>query len=266
MRHSILAFCIAFLAGPAWAHEFWISPERYRVEPGGTMQADIRVGENFKGGGYPFIPANFKRFDLVQGNSVVPVTATIGDRPALAMAAPSSGLWVVVHQTKDYALTYGNWPKFERFTADKDMAWAQDEHVARRLPKEGFRERYSRYGKSLIAVGDGAGADRAVGLLTEIVALANPYTDAVSGGMPFLVLYEGAPRANVQVEVFERRADGSVAERKYRTDAAGRVTVPVAPGAEYLVNSVVIRAIEARSDSQPVWETYWASLTFAVPQ
>ena len=127
-------------------------------------------------------------------------------------------------------------------------------------------ERYSRHAKSLMAVDGGDGSDRARGLLTEIVAGANPYTEDMSGGMPVQVLYEGAPRQDVQVELFDRAPDGSVTVTLHRTDAEGRVTLPVVPGHAYLVDSVVLRALEPATEAGEVWESLWASLTFAVPQ
>ena len=63
-------------------------------------------------------------------------------------------------------------------------------------------ETYRRYAKSLVAVGDGKGSDRDVGLDTEIIALANPYTDDVSGGLPVLVTLYGEPRKDAQVETY----------------------------------------------------------------
>ena len=268
MRRLILSLSAALAwagAAPLAAHEFWISPETYTVDPGDQLRAHIRVGQMFRGAPYAYIPDQFERFDLVQGDTVTPVEGRIGDRPALAMAAPGEGLVVVVHQTGDSLLTYTEAEKFVNFVTEKDFAWALEEHAARGLPETGFREKYSRYGKSLIAVGNGAGSDREVGLETEIVALANPYTDDVSGGFPVLVLYQGEPRADTQVDVFTNAPDGLVTKTAVRTDGEGRAMVPVAPGHEYLVDAVVMRAIEPAVEKDPVWESLWASLTFRVP-
>jgi len=67
-------------------------------------------------------------------------------------------------------------------------------------------------------------------MLTEIVALANPYTDDLSAGLPVQVFYDNAVRADAQVELFAKSADGSVEITTYRTDANGIATLPVQPG------------------------------------
>lgn len=258
-------FILLSAALPATAHEFWISPKDYTVAPEGQVIADIRVGQNFKGGAYSFVPAKIVRFDLIQGDVVTPVTGVVGDRPAMTMQAPAEGLAIAVHQTGDYFLTYTDPEKFVSFVTHKNFDGVLEQHQARGLPDSGFRERYSRFGKSLIAVGAGAGADRVVGMETEIVALANPYTDDLVAGMPVQVFYEGAVRAMVQVELFDKAPDGSVTVTQYSTDDDGQVMLPVSPGHEYLVDSVVMRALEQTTAKDPAWESLWASLTFQVP-
>ncbi|MDJ0627848.1 MAG: DUF4198 domain-containing protein [Rhodobacter sp.] len=262
---ACLIAALAVSGPPALAHEFWISPQTYSVEPEAQIIAHIRVGQKFEGSAYSFIPQKFARFDLVSGESVIPVEGRIGDRPALAMAAPGDGLVTVVHQTTDIFLSYRDAEKFVNFCNEKDFTWVLDEHKARGLPETGFRERYSRYAKSLVAVGTGAGADREVGMETEIVALANPYTDDLDGGLPVRVLYRGQPRADVQVEIFAKAPDGTVEATKTRTDDAGLAAIPADPGIEYLVDAVVMRALEPVAENDPVWESLWASLTYQVP-
>lgn len=253
------------LGAPAWAHEFWVSPEAYTIAPQDQLVAALRVGENFEGGASPFLPSRHIRFDILHQGSVRPVTGRIGDRPALANDAPGEGLVTVVHQTTNNTLTYTEMAKFEKFARHKDFAWAIEQHATRGLPQAGFKEVYSRYAKSLIAVGAGDGADQEVGLLTEIVALANPYTDDISAGLPVKVLYQGAPRADAQVELFERAPGGGVAVTLHRTDADGVAVIPVKTGHEYLVDAVVLRPVESQDPSAPVWESLWAALTFMAP-
>lgn len=260
---SILSLMLT--AAPLAAHEFWISPQAYTIDVQDQLVADLRVGENFKGGASPYLPNRFVRFDLIHDNTIVPVAGRIGDRPALDNVAPGEGLVVIVHQTTNSFLTYRTMEKFENFVRHKDFAWALDAHTDRGLPDSGFREIYSRHGKSLIAVGDGAGADTEVGLVVEILALANPYTDDLSAGMPVRVLYGGAPRGNAQVELFAKGPDETVSVSLHRTDDAGEVFIPVEPGFEYLVDSVVMRPVSSTQDTDPVWESLWASLTFTVP-
>ena len=255
------------LALPAAAHEFWIAPLIYEVPSDSQLIADIRVGERMVGSASAYIPPNFRRFEVRMNGETFEVPGRAGDRPALNMRSPEAeGLAVVVHETKDYTLTYKDWDTFAEFTEHKDVTWAQQDHIDRGLPKDKVRERYTRYGKSLIGVGAAEGSDAEVGLRTEIVAETNPYTDDLSDGFTVRVLYEGAPRTETQVELFEKAPGAKEATSSlHRTDAEGRVTLPVAAGHEYLVDSVVMNPLDPGAEDGPAWESLWASLTFRAP-
>ena len=257
---------LALWAVPAAAHEFWIDPQAHRVAPGAPLVADLRVGEMFDGPAYAYLPPTFERFDIVMGGAALPVQGRPGDRPALDMAVPWQGLAVVVHVTTDMTLVYDGWDRFAAFAVEKDATWALARHDARGLPRDAVRERYSRHAKALVAVGDGAGADRELGLAVELVALANPYVDDVARGLHVMALAAGAPRADAQVTLFARAPDGTVTRTHHRTDAQGRAVLPVAPGHAYLADHVVLREIAPDGPDGSAWESLWASLTFAVPE
>jgi uncharacterized GH25 family protein len=266
LRGLLAALVLPFSINAANAHEFWLSPEAYTLAPDDKMQVRLRVGSGMKGAVVSFLPQDIARFEVVQGDSLRPVEGRMGDNPALVMEAGTDGLAVVVHETADSRLTYTDFAVFQRFVAHKDFATALADHAARGLPETGFQETYRRHAKSLIAVGDGAGADSAMGLVIEIVALANPYTDDLTAGLPVLVLLDGAPRGDAQVELFETAPDATVTTTLHRTDADGRVVLPVRPGMEYLVDSVVLRALPNDDPTAgPVWHSDWASLTFRTP-
>lgn len=253
-------------AGSAKAHEFWISPDEYRITAQDQVQARLRVGVQMKGAELSYLPNDVARFEVIEGDSIRPVTPRMGDNPALVLQPLGEGLVVVVHETTDARLDYKDFKVFTTFVTHKDAAWALEAHASRGLPQTGFAETYRRYAKSLIAVGDGLGSDRAVGLKIELVAEANPYTDDLSKGLPLRVLLEGMPRAEAQVELFATDPDGTVSVSLHRTDAEGRVVVPVKRGVEYLADSVVLTALENDDASLgPVWHSDWASLTFQIP-
>ncbi len=230
-RGLVLAVTLALSATAAKAHEFWLTPEDYTIAPSDTLRVGLRIGSEMKG------------------------SSLIYD-----------GLAVVVHETMDSTLTYTDFGVFQRFVAHKDFATALADHATRGLPEKNFRETYRRHAKSLVAIGAGAGSDRAVGLPIEIVALANPYTDDLGAGLPVLVLLDGAPRPDTQVELFQTAPDGTVTITLHRTDAEGRALLPMQPGMEYLVDNVVLRALPNDDPvAGPVWHSDWASLTFRTP-
>lgn len=261
---TVIAFASSTLA--AKAHEFWLTAEDYTIAPEDPLRVGLRIGSEMKGSSLIYLPKDIARFEVLQGDTTRPVEGRMGDNPALVMEGLSDGLAIIVHETMDSTLTYTDFGVFQRFVAHKDLTNALPGHAARGLPQINFRETYRRHAKSLVAVGSGAGADREVGLAIEIVALANPYTDDLSAGLPVQVLLDGAPRVDAQVELFQTAPDGTVTITLHRSDAKGQVTLPMLPGMEYLVDSVVLRALPNDDPvAGPVWHSDWASLTFRTP-
>ena len=249
------------------AHEFWISPQSYNIAPEDPIRADLRVGQDFKAPAYAYIDFQIVRFELWQNGEKIEVTGQMGDVPALNMeGAVSDGLVTIVHETADSTLTWDEWETFERFVNHKDLTGTFEEHARLGLPRDGFKESYRRFAKSLVAVGGGAGSDIEAGLRTEIIALTNPYTDDLSGGMRVRLMFEGAPRADAQIEVFEKAADETLTVFTVRTDADGIATVPVKPGHEYMLDAVKMLTLPEPVDlEKPVFASLWANLTFKTP-
>lgn len=253
------------LAAPSQAHEFWISPLDYMPAAGEEAAADLRNGEEFEGGALSYIPQRTERFEIWHGGAMTEVDGRVGDRPALAPQVLQEGLNVVVHETGDNFVTYDELARFARFAGHKGFPEAVNEHVQRRLPEDDVREMYRRFAKSLIGVGGAEGADAPVGMRVELVALANPYTDDLSGGLPVRLLREGAPVADYQVELFQRIGD-EVEITTHRTDADGVALLPVRAGAEAMADAVLLEALDpAAAPRGAQWESLWANLTFAVP-
>lgn len=265
LRLTVIATVALILAmGKVTAHEFWISPTAYRIEAGATLEADLRVGEEFRGAGQSYIPRNFSRFEVITPQETLVPDGRIGDFPALSIEDMPEGLAVIVHETTANTLTWDPWERFANFVAHKDLGDIVTMQAERGLDQIDATEDYLRYAKSLVAIGQGVGADRVVGLRTELVALANPYTDDLAGVMPVQLWLDDEPRTDVQIELFARDIEtGEVEVTLHRTDSNGIVLLPVSPGTEYLVDSVALEALDPNIGSQ--WRTLWASLTFEVP-
>ena len=245
------------------AHEFWIEPERYQVAPQEEIRAKFRNGENLVGVALPYFDRRSLRFERVLGDLREAVAPRSGDNPAFVWTAPTEGLLVIAHETAPSRITYKDWDKFAAFADHKGFDDIRTRHAARGLPENGFTEVYTRHVKALVAVGNGAGEDRTLGLATEFVALANPYTDDLSGGLPVRLLLDGAPRADALIEVFARDAAGTVRVTTTRTDAKGEARVRVMQNTEYFLDAVVLRP--APEDDSAVWETLWAGIGFRIP-
>jgi len=271
-RTLVLILAMMLMARGALAHELWIEPLAWQVPSETRLEAQLVNGQNFAGNDglglrLAFIPKWFTRFELALGAQTVAVASRIGDTPALSMPALGDGLHVVLYQSSGDVVRYSGMSKFETFIEHKGFIGIEARHIARGISQQAFSEYYTRYSKALIAVGPGAGEDRDMGMETELIALDNPYT---FGGDTVRVrlTYQGAARANVQVELFEKSATNDVTRAVFWTDAQGVALLPVRPGFAYMVDAVVLRepTPALASEKGVAWESLWANLTFAVPK
>ncbi len=248
------------------AHEFWIEPRTYQVETGETMTATLRNGQRFAGVTIPWLDGRQKMFDWVLGDIREPFSGRAGDIPTVTLTPNRPGLLVLAAEMLPQTLTYDEWELFQRFSEHKDLNGVA-RHQARGLPSEGFSEIFTRHVKALVAVGDGAGSDRKLGLEHEFIALTNPYTDP-GPNMRVQLFYLGEPNADQQVEIFDRAEDREVSVTTTRTDAQGIAQFPVLRGHVYLLDAVVLRepSSDVTARTGAVWETLWAAMTFAVPE
>lgn len=245
------------------AHEFWIEPKDYTINASDNIVADLRNGQNFKGSSYSYIRDRYEKFDMFVGQSQLMIDGDLGQRPAISTKVRQEGLAILVVESKSNSLSYSEWEKFQKFINHKDFDLDKEKHLALGHPETGFKEIYRRFAKSLVAVGHAQGNDRQVGLEIELVALANPYLDDTSNGMPVKAYYQGEALADVQIELFDKQPSGDVEVTLHRTNDQGVVLLPIESGHAYLVDTVQIRQAEKGNQQGAVWETLWASLTYA---
>jgi len=263
---SILTLGIFLAPISGQAHEYWIQPETYRLEQAENLVADIRVGMDFGGSRQPYITKNFVSFTLADSSSEYVVEGRLGDMPAVDISTHSEGLQILSLFTASSALTWDNYQEFDEFVNLHGMNWVLARHAERGLPETGFKEAYTRFVKSLTAVGTGAGQDRYTGMYFELVAGKNPYTDDISGGMPITVLFEGQPMADKQVDLFYRDTSGALTRLSVQSGAEGTAVVPNLGDGEYMVN--VVHMVEPNAEdierTEVVWHSLWGSITYAI--
>jgi cobalt/nickel transport protein len=96
----LLTILICALPVSVAAHEFWIEPETYQVEPGERLQAVFKNGQEFEGSSLSFFERSSARFEMYADGQVMALTPRSGDSPALDVDAPvTDGLVSVVHET-----------------------------------------------------------------------------------------------------------------------------------------------------------------------
>ena len=245
------------------AHEFWLEPLSYQVEAGQPVKAHEKVGQDFKGNQYVYLPSSYQFLKLTLGGKTSIVKSKLGDLPAVNEVVQGEGLVIISAETTPADVTYETWEKFASFVKNKGLDGVLEKHKARKLPEKNFVESYRRFAKTLLKVGHGKGQDKALGLGFEWVIETNPY---ITKDKPIKaqLLWKDQPHPNAHVDVFNRIGKGELIKTELTTDAEGRVEIPRAKGGSFLINAV--QMIEAPDEmvkaKGAVWESQWASVTY----
>jgi hypothetical protein len=270
-RIARLAAALALLfAGAAWAHDMWIEPSGYEPLQGTRLAVRLRIGQQFQGDPFPRDPALLLRFAVIGSGTgaETPIPGVPGTDPAGYIVTGAPGLYELVYASRHAAVELDG-AKFEKYLADEGLETISAQRAGRGQSAAPVKEIYSRCAKSLIAVGGDAGAgqgvaaghDRVLGLTLELIPERNPYSLAPGQELPVRLLYRGAPLAGAKVAaLLKGQPSRQVAAR---TDAQGRVRLPLGGSGVWLVKAVHMIAVPAGSGAD--WESFWASLTFALP-
>ena len=290
--------CVAALAAPVRAHEFWIEPTDFAPDVGEPLEATLNTGQYLSADPSSWDPKRFAHLELVDAEGAREVTGERGARPAVRVPVRVPGPQILAGETRPLSVRYDSFEKFESFTAFEGAPEIAERHVESGLPTANVVELYTRYAKALVradaaaddASGDAADTaaeagrdaspDRALGLELELVALDDPYAAGADEPLGFELLLDGEPLADVQVALFHRvgpnagmpptDADGElvvpdgVTRTLARTGADGRVSFDRPGAGTSLVSAVLIRRPDARTmlESGATWESLWASLVF----
>ncbi len=235
----LLLLC-ALAATRADAHDLWIEPSTFRPAAGGLVTVSLRVGQKLVGEPLPRIPQLVDRFVL-------------GDAPMIGMTGrvAAAGPQWIGYQSNAYPVTLDA-AKFEAYLREEGLERVIDLRAERGQSAAPGRERFYRCAKALI--GPGAALPAPLGFTLELIPQATPRR----GKLPLTLLFRGKPAANVLV-VAMSKSDPDNAVRA-RTDAKGRVTLPIAHDGFWLIKAVHMQAAPAGADVD--WESWWASITF----
>jgi uncharacterized GH25 family protein len=246
---------------PVAAHDFWIQPSAFLTKPGMLVGLQLLVGQDMIGDPVPRDPAAVKAFVVVSGSDQKEVPGRDGGNPAGIVRVSTPGLLVVGYQSypRSIALTPD---KFSQYLGEEGLDEIRSLALASKKFDRPARELYSRCAKSLLLSGNTSATDhdRRLGLTFEIVAERNPYLASAGRPLAFALTYDGKPMPRALVIAVNER--NPAMKLSARSDNAGRVVFTFPAGGAWLVKAV--HMIPSKSPDAD-WESFWASLTFELP-
>ena len=260
LRHiAFLAFAL-----PCVAHDLYLMPAKFLVQRGQQLELVFQNGDEFPVASAPVKLERLRDTELRSRAGKAPFeNLKAGEKNTTAtVRVPGNGVAVLtartitnlIEMTPEEFRTY-----LEHENLTDQIKWRETHGEA---GKAG-RERYSKYVKALIQSGkpDAYYRER-TGLAIEIIPEANPYALKPGDMLPVQVLFRGKPAAGIAVESAWLESGKAALAVVGRTDANGRVKVPVKAVGPHRLHAIMMeRCAEPQAAD---WESFWASLTFEI--
>ena len=274
MRHKsalLLGLLVCSWASFIEAHDFWLQPSEYWIEPDTLDSMTLQVGHGPFRQRSPIPLRRITRFQAIAPNGMA---VDVHQRLRLGQGAEDGdfrlndpGTYVLVLQTDDGAQTHLPAVRFNDYLKVEGLTPAFEQRVRlQRMDADGS-ERYSRCAKSIVQVGQPRAGlqgqvDKPVGLPLEIVPEANPYGTKRPATFPVRVLYAGHALAGALVKLTNLANDASPFEVRL-TDRDGRASFTMPNAGAWLLNVIWTKPLPRSEETD--FETVFSSLSFGFP-
>ena len=266
LRAGVLA--VALLAGGAavlQAHDFWVVPQLFRVPEEWAVQVAGQTGMNFPESLSAVESGRVAEAELISADSRMPVEKSFRSGNSLMMEArpDASGQWwvAVALETRPIRMSASQFDAY----LEHDGVWdVLEERRSTASSADSVDERYTKYAKALVQVGEGGpeAYGRRVGHPIEIVPLQDPFSLHPGDRFRARLLWRGEPLANHVV--FAGRAGAGAGPTSHaRTDSNGVAEIPVFVSGPWYLKA--IHMAEDADDPEVEYRSHWATLTFRVP-
>lgn len=256
-------------AGGAQAHDYWLVPETFTPKDGANVPVRMYVGEALKP--EQEVGYSAKKTAVLQ---LITATKTVknfpdlkdGSKPAFAFKMEGKGT-AVFRVDRDWSSITLKADKFTGYLKEEGLEEIVKARAAAGEADADGKERYRRCLKTIVHSG-GLPDDtptKPVGQVFEIVPVKNPFALKPGDELPVTVLFEQKPLAGVRLTAWHRTGD-ILTTVTATTDKDGKAAFKLPKAGMWVVRAVHMRRVtDKKPDPAADWESFWASVTFAMP-
>lgn len=247
------------------AHDTWLVPAQFRVRAGQAVKVALNTSEDFPTSDSAAAPDRIARFEAVTAAGRAEVTGyRVEEKSLVAEVTPGEGLTQVAAVTHPRLIVLKR-EDFHTYISEEGLESIVVARAARGQTDSEGRERYSKVAKLALCAGDaseGRGYRQPLGLRLEIVPLTNPCGLRAGDVLVVRVLFEGRPLSDVWVGAGTAGTHGHHYPFRQRTDADGRVMVPLERAGAWFVR--VLHMVPATEFADADWQSWFSTYTFGV--
>lgn len=265
-RSAIALFLAVVFVWPAQAHEYWLEPDRFFLAPKESADINLFLGEGLKvEEGIPYRSSKTSIFRLLSSDGTFDLARDVREeaKPLFSFSAQKAGTYLLAME-RNWSYISIEPDKFDEYLREDGIEYIITEREKLGESKKEGKERYSRYIKALIQVGnkrDRTFGQRA-GLRFEIVPLSNPYSLKVGEELPVQVLFEGKPLADRTLFADNRDGD-SITKKRQITNPDGIANFKLDRKGVWLIRLVFMQRCSKNCEGAD-WESFWGALSFGM--
>lgn len=243
------------------AHEYWVAPAQYQVNPGESFVLNCYVGEDFK-------PEVWQRRRERTDQVYVFHHQRKKDVTPLFTAADSVDILLAVPEKGNHLLALHSKPSYIELKAEEFNQYLEEdgiEDVLAYRKKEGLdakpsRELYERCAKTLLQVGDNTDQtfQQPTGMPLEILPLMHP--SKAKDSLKVQVIFKGQPLTDYRIRSWCKVNGQLLQKENHRTDAKGVCSIPLRNKGEWMISLVKMEVLSNNPAAD--YHSYWGSYTF----
>jgi uncharacterized GH25 family protein len=249
LRSAVIGLALFATTTAALAHDFWLQPTRWRVDPAAALDVTLLVGHGPYRQRSPIAASRIARFEAIAADgrrfdlrARMHLAAANGDA-TLGFARP--GTYLLALETDNRAESHLPAIRFNDYLKVEGLTPALELRARTGRTDADGAENYSRHAKAIVRVGPAdprgqAIVTRPLGLTLEIVPERSPFATPAGTGFPVRVLYRGRPLAGALVKFTDLAHDAEPIEM-HRSDAHGRAVFAMPRRGSWLINVIWTR-------------------------
>ncbi len=247
-----------------FAHEYWFEAEKFALAPNEKAVVHLYVGDGLikDREERAFQSDKTPKFQLFSNGKMADLKASLteGAMPLYNFSAEKAGTYLLAME-RSWSYIKIEPQKFEDYLREDGLEYIIPEREKLGENGKEGRERYSRFLKSLLQVGEKRDNTykNPIGMKLEIMPLENPYSKKVGDQLKFQVLFDGKPLAGRTVFADNRTSE----TQKMTTGKDGKFTVRLDKNGMWLVRMVFMQRCKTDC-GEADWESFWGAITFGV--
>ena len=265
--------------GSVWAHDFWLIPNAFIVEPGGQVEILGQTSSAFPTSEAAVTPDRIASARLIGAATAADINdlSARGTSLLLRHRQPSEGQYLVAVQLKPRSVRESP-ESFRRYLRLEGAPEALERYEREGLlpTTDSVTRRYAKYAKTLVQVGQGSSRsfDRRAGHALEFVPLSDPAAVEPGQTLSLQLLLNGRPLAGAHAHAgavpfgaaaFADTAAARAARPRdlsLTTTGDGKLTIPINRAG--LWNIRTLQIVPAAAGSGADWDVHWATFVFGV--